>query len=306
MHRCSSGCPIARRRNTATEASAGGRSGSAERCRQRRCACQCVLPDLAQRGRSALPRLRASGACAVVEGSGGAHRRIGLSRNDSAEQSRVRSRARRSRPCHRPGTEERPRVARARYGTDRARQIRRGSRRLSEALWTRARVLCLRLHGRDRQPHRQGAGCGGDARTRAGDRCRHTDGAARAWGESLLGEIAQRRGDAIAARRFQAALAADPRDLYTLGAYSDWLLDNRRAADVIPLVQNETRVDALLLRLALAQKALHRPEADASIATLARAFRRQPGARRRRAPARGVALPAAAERRCAGRAAARP
>ena len=79
------------------------------------------------------------------------------------------------------------------------------------------------------------------------------DNAARAWGESLLGEIAQRRGDATAARHFQAALAADPRDLYTLGVYSDWLLDHQRATEVIPLVQNETRVDALLLRLALAQ-----------------------------------------------------
>jgi len=99
-----------------------------------------------------------------------------------------------------------------------------------------------------------------------------TDNAARAWGESLLGEIAQRRGDASAATHFQAALAADPRDLYTLGAYSDWLLDHRRAAEVIPLVQSETRVDALLLRLALAQKALQRPEANATIATLRARF----------------------------------
>ena len=98
------------------------------------------------------------------------------------------------------------------------------------------------------------------------------DSVARAWGESLLGEIAQRRGDPMAARHFQAALAADPRDLYTLGAYSDWLLDNGRAAEVIPLVQNETRVDALLLRLALAQKTLQRPEANASIATLRARF----------------------------------
>ncbi len=99
-----------------------------------------------------------------------------------------------------------------------------------------------------------------------------TDTDARAWGESLQGEIAQRKGEASADRHFQAALAADPRDLYTLGAYSDWLLDNGRAAEVIPLVQNETRVDALLLRLALAQKALQRPEAGTSIATLRARF----------------------------------
>src|SRR4030095_7073867 len=87
-----------------------------------------------------------------------------------------------------------------------------------------------------------------------------SDNVARAWGESLLGEIAQRRGDATAARHFRAALTADPRDLYTLGVYSDWLLDNGRAAEVIPLVQAETRVDALLLRVALAAQAVQRPE----------------------------------------------
>jgi hypothetical protein len=41
---------------------------------------------------------------------------------------------------------------------------------------------------------------------------------------------------------------------------------------VIPLVQSQTRVDALLLRLALAQKALQRPEADATIAALRARF----------------------------------
>ncbi len=94
----------------------------------------------------------------------------------------------------------------------------------------------------------------------------------RAWIESLLGEIAQRQNDAAAEKHFRAALAADARDLYTLGAYSDWLLERQRAADVIPLVQNEARVDALLLRLALAQKALQRPEAEATVATLRARF----------------------------------
>ncbi len=57
-----------------------------------------------------------------------------------------------------------------------------------------------------------------------------------------------------------------------LGAYSDWLLDQQRAADVIALVGNETRVDALLLRLALAQRAARRPEAAATIETLRARF----------------------------------
>ncbi len=108
----------------------------------------------------------------------------------------------------------------------------------------------------DRQPHRQGAAGHRVAGPRAGHAAGTSDVDGRAWGESLLGEIAHRRGDPAAERHFRAALAADPRDLYTLGAYSDWLLDHGRAAEVIPLVRNEPRVDALLLRLALAQQAL--------------------------------------------------
>src|ERR1700732_1446608 len=56
------------------------------------------------------------------------------------------------------------------------------------------------------------------------------DAGGRAWAETLLGEIAQRRGDPVAERHFRAALAGE-RDLYPLGAYSDWLLDQGRAAD---------------------------------------------------------------------------
>jgi hypothetical protein len=98
------------------------------------------------------------------------------------------------------------------------------------------------------------------------------DAAGRLWGETLLGEIAHRRGDPAAERHFRAALGAGDRDLYLLGAYCDWLLDQGRPADVIALLQNETRVDTLLLRLALAQQALKRPEAAASVETLRARF----------------------------------
>jgi hypothetical protein len=94
----------------------------------------------------------------------------------------------------------------------------------------------------------------------------------RGWSESLLGEIRHRLDDPTAEKHFQAALAADPRDLYALGAYSDWLLDHGRAADVLPLVRNDPRVDALLLRQALAQRALRTPEAATTIATLRARF----------------------------------
>jgi hypothetical protein len=93
------------------------------------------------------------------------------------------------------------------------------------------------------------------------------DAAGRTWGETLLGEIAQRRGDPAAEGHFRAALAGD-RDIYVLGVYSDWLLDQGRAQEVVDLLGNETRVDPLLLRLALAQAALKRADAAASIETL--------------------------------------
>jgi len=98
------------------------------------------------------------------------------------------------------------------------------------------------------------------------------DAAGRVWAETLLGEIAHRRGDPPAEGHFRAALGTGERDLYLLGAYSDWLLDQGRAADVIPLLQNENRIDALLLRLALAQQALKRPEAATSIDILRARF----------------------------------
>jgi len=91
---------------------------------------------------------------------------------------------------------------------------------------------------------------------------------ARAWAASTLGEIAARRGDPAAEVQFRAALTADPRDLYTIGAYSDWLLDNKRPADVITLVRNDARVDGLLLRLALAQAAAGQAEARGTIEIL--------------------------------------
>jgi hypothetical protein len=100
----------------------------------------------------------------------------------------------------------------------------------------------------------------------------HIDGAGRAWAETLLGEIAHRRGDPAAEGHFRAALDVGDRDLYLLGAYSDWLLDQGRATEVVTLLQNEMRIDPLLLRLALAQRALQLPEAAASIEALRARF----------------------------------
>ena len=98
------------------------------------------------------------------------------------------------------------------------------------------------------------------------------DAAGRAWGESLLGELAHRRGDAAAGTHFRAALAADPEDLYTRAAYADWLLDAGRAADALALVAPHARTDALLLRKAIAQQRLGHPDAAATAAALRARF----------------------------------
>jgi tetratricopeptide (TPR) repeat protein len=100
----------------------------------------------------------------------------------------------------------------------------------------------------------------------------HMDPVGRAWAETLLGEIAHRRGDPAAEGHFRAALEVGEPDFYLLGAYSDWLLERGRAAEVIALLKDKERVDPLLLRLALAQRTLRRKEAAASIEALGARF----------------------------------
>ena len=83
------------------------------------------------------------------------------------------------------------------------------------------------------------------------------DAGVRVWSLTLAAEIAARAGDAAAARsHFTAALALDPRDAYLKGAYADFLLDEDRAGEVVTLLQDDVRNDALLLRLALAEQRL--------------------------------------------------
>ena len=77
------------------------------------------------------------------------------------------------------------------------------------------------------------------------------------WALTLLAEMSARRGDAGAAEaRFRQALALTPTDSYLQGAYADFLLDRQRPADVLDLLKDQTRIDALLLRHALALRQL--------------------------------------------------
>lgn len=84
----------------------------------------------------------------------------------------------------------------------------------------------------------------------------------RLWVLTRLAEIAQRLGhmkDAEA--RYRSALQLGIDDQYLLTAYAEFLLDLGRPAEVVALLKDKTRNDVLLLRLALAERALGLPEA---------------------------------------------
>lgn len=77
------------------------------------------------------------------------------------------------------------------------------------------------------------------------------------WAATLLAEMATRRGDTtLAEARYTQALARQPRDSYLLGAYGDFLLDQQRPQEVVKLLKDQQRIDALLLRYALALQSL--------------------------------------------------
>jgi len=82
----------------------------------------------------------------------------------------------------------------------------------------------------------------------------------RLWAMTVLAETAEQRGDARAAEtHFRDALALGWRDIYLLGAYADFLLDQNRPVDARELLRDEQRADNLLLRLALAERRLDDP-----------------------------------------------
>lgn len=100
-------------------------------------------------------------------------------------------------------------------------------------------------------------------------RAPNADPGIRIWVTTLLAEMAERLGEFRAAEEhFKTALALDDVDSYLLGAYADFLLDQKRAAEVIPLLKNQTQVDALLLRYALALQVTDSRAAAAPIAVL--------------------------------------
>lgn len=92
------------------------------------------------------------------------------------------------------------------------------------------------------------------------------------WLSLVRAELAERRGDAAAGPLFQQALQAAGGDVYTLAAYADWLLSQRREREVVALLSARQEADALLLRLAIALKRSDDPRAGQAITTLAERF----------------------------------
>jgi hypothetical protein len=95
----------------------------------------------------------------------------------------------------------------------------------------------------------------------------------RVWALTILAELATQRADGVAAERhFRAALALELRDPYLLGAYADFLLDENRPAEVLELLDGETRIDPLLLRQTLAERRLGAEGLEEHVALLQARF----------------------------------
>ena len=88
------------------------------------------------------------------------------------------------------------------------------------------------------------------------------DPALRLWALTRMAEMSERLGDnRLAEQHFRAALALGIRDTYLLAAFSDFLLDQGRPAEVLTLLKDFYRADTLLLRLALAARDANSPDA---------------------------------------------
>jgi tetratricopeptide (TPR) repeat protein len=99
------------------------------------------------------------------------------------------------------------------------------------------------------------------------------DAGNRLWLLTRLGEVAAWRGQPEQAEKhYRAALALGIDDGYLLAAWTDFLLDRQRPAEVVKWLAGWETSDGLLLRLALAETALGLPAAKAHVQALADRF----------------------------------
>lgn len=93
------------------------------------------------------------------------------------------------------------------------------------------------------------------------------------WVLTRLAEMAWRLGDTpLAERHFRDALALGVSDNFLLFSYADFLLERGRPKEVVALLKDWTRSDTLLLRLAMAEKALGLPNAKKHAQALGERF----------------------------------
>jgi hypothetical protein len=93
------------------------------------------------------------------------------------------------------------------------------------------------------------------------------------WVLTRLAEMSLRMGNTKQAEEhFRAAYFEPINDQFLLGAYSDFLLDQGRPGEVIPLLVDWFKSDILLLRLAIAEKELKAPKAREHIEALRSRF----------------------------------
>jgi tetratricopeptide (TPR) repeat protein len=91
----------------------------------------------------------------------------------------------------------------------------------------------------------------------------------RRWLLTRLGEVATWQGQpAQAERHYREALALGQDDGYLLAAWADFLLDNKRPADVAKLLASWEASDGLLLRLTEAEMLLQLPAATVHLQAL--------------------------------------
>jgi len=89
------------------------------------------------------------------------------------------------------------------------------------------------------------------------------------WLLTRLGEVAAWRGQTVLAEQFfRTALALGVDDGYLLAAWTDFLLDQKRPAEVVQWLAKWDSSDGLLLRLALAETQLKLPAAQAHVQAL--------------------------------------
>ncbi len=142
-----------------------------------------------------------------------------------------------------------------------------------QAHYAAARTDCVALHGLTSELLATGCEAAVDgltgkaavAYTSLNAALERTPDASRAekmWVLLRLAELAQRQGKTtLVERHLRQAMALGVVDTFLYAAYTDFLLDQGRAAEVVTLLQDRKRSDSLLLRLVLATRALKLPQA---------------------------------------------